>query len=81
MQTWPKKPSRNGLLQLDKTQPYFALALTFLQKYYKKAGVGTLMSLALPYTVSILIGWFLYFLIWYYAGIPLGPGSPMVYEL
>lgn len=61
--------------------PYFALALTFLQKYYKKAGVGTLMSLALPYTVSILIGWFLFFLIWYYAGIPLGPGSPMGYEL
>ena len=61
--------------------PYFALALTFLQKYYKKAGVGTLMSLALPYTVTILIGWFLFFLIWYYAGIPLGPGSPMGYEL
>lgn len=56
--------------------PYFALALTFLQKYYKKAGVGTL-----PYTVAILIGWFLFFLIWYYAGIPLGPGSPMGYEL
>lgn len=28
--------------------PYFALALTFLQRYYKRSGVGTLMSLALP---------------------------------
>ena len=61
--------------------PYFALALTFLQKYYKKAGVGTLMSRALPYTVTIPIGWFLFFLIWYYACIPLGPGSPMGHEL
>ena len=61
--------------------PYFALALTFLQKYYKKAGVGTLMSLSLPYAVSMLIGWFIFFMIWYFLGIPLGPGSPMGYEV
>ena len=61
--------------------PYFALALTFLQKYYKKAGVGTLMSLSLPYAVSMLIGWFIFFMIWYFLDIPLGPGSPMGYEV
>ncbi|MBA1838379.1 p-aminobenzoyl-glutamate transporter [Corynebacterium sp. zg912] len=61
--------------------PYFALALTFLQKYYKKAGVGTLMSLALPYSVAMLVGWFLFFMIWYFLGIPLGPGSPMGYQV
>ena len=54
--------------------PYFALALTFLQKYYKPAGVGTLMSLAIPYSVCMLVGWFLFFVIWYLIGIPLGPG-------
>ncbi|WJY98011.1 AbgT family transporter [Corynebacterium fournieri] len=61
--------------------PYFALALTFLQKYYKKAGVGTLMSLALPYSMCMLIGWFLFFLLWYFLGIPLGPGAPMGYQV
>ena len=61
--------------------PYFALALTFLQKYYKKAGVGTLMSLALPYAVSMLVGWFIFFMIWYALGIPLGPGAPMGYQV
>lgn len=61
--------------------PYFALALTFLQKYYKKAGVGTLMSLSLPYSVAMLVGWFLFFMLWYTLGIPLGPGSPMGYEV
>ncbi|WP_288831384.1 AbgT family transporter [uncultured Corynebacterium sp.] len=61
--------------------PYFALALTFLQRYYKKAGVGTLMSLALPYSLAMVTGWFIFFLIWYYAGIPLGPGAPMHFEL
>ena len=59
--------------------PYFALALTFLQRYYKRSGVGTLMSLALPYSISMLVGWFAFFLIWYFVGIPLGPGSPMEY--
>lgn len=61
--------------------PYFAVALTFLQKYYKKAGVGTLMSLALPYSVAMCAGWFLFFLVWYFLGIPLGPGAPMSYDV
>lgn len=59
--------------------PYFALALTFLQRYYKKAGVGTLMSLAIPYSMTMMAGWFLFFVVWYLLGIPLGPGSPMDY--
>ena len=59
--------------------PYFALALTFLQRYYRPAGVGTLMSLALPFSIAMLIGWFLFFVAWYLLGIPLGPGSPMTY--
>ena len=61
--------------------PYFTLALTFLQRYYRRAGVGTLMSLALPYSLAMVVGWFLFFLAWYYLGIPLGPGAPMDYQL
>lgn len=61
--------------------PYFAVALTFRQKYYKKAGVGTLMSLALPYSIAMCVGWFLFFLLWYFLGIPLGPGAPMTYDI
>lgn len=59
--------------------PYFALALTFLQRYYKKAGIGTLMSLALPYSIAMLVGWFLFFALWWMIGLPLGPGTPMDY--
>lgn len=59
--------------------PYFALALTFLQRYYKPAGVGTLMSLALPYSISMLVGWFLFFVVWYFLGIPIGPGTLIHY--
>ncbi|MDO4928947.1 MAG: AbgT family transporter [Corynebacterium sp.] len=59
--------------------PYFALALMFLQRYYKRAGVGTLMSLALPYSIAMLVGWFAFFVLWYWIGIPLGPGTPYEY--
>ena len=39
------------------------------------------MSLSPPYAVSMLTGWFIFFMIWYFLGIPLGPGSPMDYEV
>lgn len=61
--------------------PYFALALTFLQRYYSKSGIGTLMSLAIPYSVAMLVGWFLFFCLWWFTGLPLGPGTPMDYTL
>ena len=57
--------------------PYFALVLGYLQRYYPKAGVGTLMSMTLPISMTLLIGWFLFFLAWYALGIPLGPGVPV----
>lgn len=57
--------------------PYFALVLGYLQRYYPKAGVGTLLSMTLPISMSILVGWFLFFLLWYALGIPLGPGVPV----
>lgn len=57
--------------------PYFVMALGFLQRYRKDAGIGTLMSLTLPISVSVLIGWTLLFLGWWALGIPLGPGAPV----
>lgn len=57
--------------------PYFALALGYLQRYYPKAGVGTLVSLTLPLSITLLISWFLFFMLWYAIGLPLGPGVPI----
>lgn len=39
------------------------------------------ISLTLPYSLCMPVGWFLFFLLWYYLGIPLGPGAPMGYEV
>lgn len=55
--------------------PYFVMALGFLQRYRKDAGIGTLISLTLPISIAVLVGWTLLFLGWWALGIPLGPGA------
>jgi aminobenzoyl-glutamate transport protein len=51
---------------------YFALVVGFAQKYDKNAGVGTVVSLMLPYVVIMLVLWTLLFAVWYLLGIPWG---------
>ncbi|MGA4516638.1 AbgT family transporter [Solibacillus silvestris] len=53
---------------------YFAIILGFMQVYNKKAGIGTLMSLMIPYTIIFLIFWILLMLIFVIFNIPIGPG-------
>lgn len=61
------------------TMPFFVLTVAFFQKYDKKAGIGTVVSTMLPYSLGFLLGWIVLFVIWYVFGLPLGPGSPMFY--
>lgn len=61
------------------TMPFFVLTVAFFQKYDKKAGIGTVVSTMLPYSICFLLGWLVLFAIWYVLGLPLGPGSPMFY--
>jgi aminobenzoyl-glutamate transport protein len=56
---------------------YFPLIVVFTQRYKKDAGIGTVVSLMLPYVVILSIAWTLFFVAWYLIGIPLGPGSPV----
>ncbi len=54
--------------------PFFPLVLSIIRKYNKKAGMGTLISTMLPYTLSIMIIWTIFMFIWMAFGIPVGPG-------
>jgi aminobenzoyl-glutamate transport protein len=56
---------------------YFPLIVVFTQRYKKDAGIGTVVSLMLPYVVILSVVWILFFVAWYLIGIPLGPGSPV----
>jgi aminobenzoyl-glutamate transport protein len=55
---------------------YFALIIAFVQRYVSKAGIGTLVSLMLPYSICFLIGWSVVFVVWILLGWPVGPGAP-----
>ena len=59
--------------------PFFVLTVAFFQKYDKKAGIGSVISTMLPYSLAFLIGWIILFVIWIAIGLPLGPGSPLYY--
>lgn len=54
--------------------PYMVIILAFIQKYDKKASIGTYISLMLPYSISFLIAWIILILIFFYTGLPFGPG-------
>jgi aminobenzoyl-glutamate transport protein len=56
---------------------YFPLIVIFAKRYRKDAGIGTVVSLMLPYAVVLSILWILFFVVWYLIGIPLGPGAPV----
>ncbi|MET9780666.1 AbgT family transporter [Nocardiopsis alba] len=58
---------------------YFILVLGLLQKYRKDAGVGTMISLTLPISITVFVSWSLFFFLWWGLGIPLGPGTPYTY--
>ena len=53
---------------------YFALIVTFAQRYDKNAGVGTVIAMMLPYGVAVSVVWTLLFLGWELFGLPYGPG-------
>jgi len=51
---------------------YFALVVGFAQKYDKTSGVGTIVSLMLPYVSILIVLWTLLFAVWYLLGLPWG---------
>ncbi|WP_027634302.1 AbgT family transporter [Clostridium hydrogeniformans] len=57
---------------------YFAFVIAYFQKYEKDTGVGTIISTMLPYTVAFLIGWTVLLIVWFYLGLPIGPGVEMM---
>jgi aminobenzoyl-glutamate transport protein len=53
---------------------YVPLIIVAMQRYKKDAGFGTLVSLMLPYSVTIIVLWTLMLLVWVWLGIDIGPG-------
>ncbi len=60
---------------------FFALIIAFIQKYEKKAGIGTVIATMIPYTFAFFIVWSLLLIAWLLLGLPLGPGAGIYYTL
>lgn len=59
---------------------YFGLILAFATKYKKDLGIGTIISMMLPYSILFFIGWIILFYVWvFFLQLPVGPGSPTYY--
>lgn len=57
---------------------YFGLILAFVARYDKRAGIGTVVAMMLPYTIFFLIGWSILFYFWIFVfGLPIGPEAPV----
>jgi aminobenzoyl-glutamate transport protein len=59
--------------------PYFPLVVVFCQRYVKGAGIGTVASMMLPYTLFFLAGWAMFLLLFWALGVPLGLQSAYTY--
>lgn len=58
---------------------FFALIIVYFEKYDKKAGIGTLISTMLPYTIVYFIFWSILLIAWILLDLPLGPGAGLYY--
>lgn len=59
---------------------YFPLVVVFCQKWVRSAGLGTLLSLMLPYWALLTVAWTLFLLGYWATGLPLGIQGGYVYQ-
>lgn len=59
--------------------PYFPLVVVFSQRYVKKTGIGTLISMMLPYSIIFMVIWTIFLLLYWWLGIPLSFEANYVY--
>jgi aminobenzoyl-glutamate transport protein len=59
--------------------PYVVILLVFMQRYVPRAGIGTLVSLMLPYALVFGLAWTALLLGWIGLGFELGPEGPLHY--
>jgi aminobenzoyl-glutamate transport protein len=52
--------------------PYFPLVVVYCQRYVTGAGIGTLTALMLPFSITFIVVWTIFLLLYWSLGIPLG---------
>jgi len=55
--------------------PYFPILLGFIKRYDDDAGIGTVMSMTIPYSLVFGLVWIAQIILWMVLKLPLGPGA------
>jgi len=55
--------------------PYFPLLIGWIRKYDKNVGIGTILSMLVPYATILFIVWIALVFIWFWLDIPIGVGE------
>jgi aminobenzoyl-glutamate transport protein len=58
---------------------YMLIVLAVLQRYRPAAGLGTLISLMVPYSLALGVAWTALLVMWYFTGLPLGPTALLTF--
>jgi len=59
--------------------PYFPLIVVFCRRYVQGTGIGTLVALMLPYSVTFIVFWTAFLLVFWCFEWPLGVGASYEY--
>lgn len=60
---------------------YLVIILVFMQRFAPRSGMGTLISMMMPYTIVFAIVWTILLLVWMATGLELGPNGPLTYTM
>lgn len=61
--------------------PYMIIIIIEVRRYVKGSGLGTVVAMMLPYSITFLIVWLILLVIWINTGLPLGPGGELLYKV
>lgn len=53
--------------------PYFGIVLAYAQRYQRELGLGNIIAMMLPYSLSLLLAWGTLIVLWIGFDLPLGP--------
>jgi aminobenzoyl-glutamate transport protein len=54
---------------------YFPLLIGWVRKYDKNVGIGTILSLLVPYAVVLFVMWVVLLFVWFWLDLPIGVGE------
>lgn len=61
--------------------PYMIIILAEVKRYTRGSGLGTVVSMMLPYTIVFSLLWSILLLVWVILGLPPGPGASLHFAL